>query len=365
MKVFLNIMFLTHQGGLAGSTYSIYYLAKGLAEKEHRVYVGCPEDRLLYRILAGTAVTRIAMPFHSKIDFKNMCQIRDLVERYQIDIINAQSGKDRYTSILSKLRYGFEAPIIHTRRQIPKSSGLRLQNWFYTRFTKKLVAVSQGVKDALINLGLPAEHIEVIHNGTPAEKYLLSETQKIPEIKQRLKLSDQKPVIGCVSRKKQQEQLLRALHHIKQPLTVIFAGVENRPEYQTIIQTLNSGHDIRFMGSIQAEDILYYYKLFDIKVLPSVTEGLSQALLEAMALGVPVIATRAAGNSDLIRDGHNGYLFDNGDTKELAAKINQLLTDKKIRQKFIINGRYTAIEQFSIENTVNNYEQFFIRMVHK
>ena len=359
----MNLLFLTHQGGGAGSTYSIHYLASGLADRGHKVYVGCPKDSLLYRLVSQSRATAIAMRFRSKTDRSNIRHIRDIVKSRHIQLINAQSGKDRYTSILANWLYALHCPVVHTRRQVPASTGIFLQNWFYTHGTKKIVAVSYGVRDALAQLGIPVSHITVIHNGTPTEKYKLEHPEKIIQLKTAFNLKPDNIVLGCVSRKKQQEQLLQALKHLTRPVTVFLIGVTERPEYKQITDQYSLPHTIHYLGHIEQKQALYYYKLFDIKILPSVTEGVSQAILEAMALNVPVIATRAAGNIDIIQDGVNGLLFEPGDSEGLALSIEKLVRDRKLYTKLSRNGRHTATDTFSIQETIRKYEQFFDNLI--
>jgi glycosyltransferase involved in cell wall biosynthesis len=359
----MNILFLTHQGGNAGSTHSIFYLADGLSKRGHRIYVGCHPDSLLFKLLSSSQAQPIPMQIRSKLDFRNIREIFEVVKEYKIDIINAQSGKDRYTSILSRIFFSFDAPVIHTRRQIPKSTGLFIQNWFYTQYTQRIVAVSRGVKEELIRLGIPEKHIVVIHNGTPPSKYNLSDLDKVAALKARYNISPGDHVIGCVSRPKRQYQLLEALRQIETPLKVFFAGIHERSEFRDITKSYENRHKIIYTGNIPPHEILYFYKLFKVKVLPSITEGLSQALLEAMAMGVPVIATAAAGNLDLIRDGENGLLFRDGDIHGLAEKINELLDNQPLRKKIIEQGKTTALKNFNIDRTVTSYETFFNDMI--
>ena len=150
----MNILFLTYQGDIAGSTNSISYLAKGLADKGHNIYVGCRKESLLYSMLQNTKVNLIEMTFKSKLDFQNMKHIREVVKKYKIEIINAQSSKDRYSSIFAKIFYKLPVKIVHTRRQTPKSSGIFIQNWFYNTFTDLIVAVSDEVKEELVKNGI-------------------------------------------------------------------------------------------------------------------------------------------------------------------------------------------------------------------
>lgn len=359
----MNLLFLTHQGGIAGSTYSIYYLADGLAKKGHQVYVGCNPASLLSELLNDSPAQAIPMVIRSKIDYRNIRDIYDVVKTYKIDIINAQSGRDRYTSLFARLLYSLDVPVLHTRRQTPKSTGFFLQNWFYTKHTRHIIAVSDGVKKELVGLGIPAGHITVIHNGTPSAKYKLTELKKIDDLRARYDITPADTVIGCVSRPKRQEQLLEALRYIEHPLKVIFVGIHENDKYREITNSYADRHKIIYTGNVPPDEVLYFYKLFRIKVLASVTEGLSQALLEALAMGVPVIATAAAGNLDLIQDGENGLLYEDGNIRELAGKIEILLNDYKLRNRLISRGESTALKDFNIERTITNYESFFKRIV--
>jgi glycosyltransferase involved in cell wall biosynthesis len=361
----MRILILTHQGGTAGSTFSIFYLARGLAQRGHKVFVGCRSDVLLFQLLENTPVYRIPMTFHSKIDLKNIRQIKDLVTGQNIQLINAQSGKDRYTSIFANMLYSLNIPIVHTRRQIPLSSGFFLQNWFYTKFTRRIIAVSNGVKDSLINMGIPPDHITVIHNGTPREKYIRPDLSRTDLIRKSFNIAPSEFVIGCVSRSKKQEQLLRALAYVNHPVRIIFIGIETKSEFHSIIQSLNGFHKIHFLGTLTPQDTLPFYSVFNLNILPSTTEGLSQSLLEAMAFGVPVIATNAAGNMDLIHDGHNGLLFEDKDIIGLADRINRMFTDQELRDRLIENGKKTALEDFSIEKTIEKHEALFADLINQ
>ena len=162
----LSIFLLTYQGDVAGSTYSISYLAKGLAAKGHQVTVGCRQDSLLYRLLEGSEVVVYPMVFGGRFDTSNWKQIRAAVERYAVQVINPQSSIDRYTAAFAKWCYRIPVKVVHTRRQMPASSGGWLQALFYMRATEKIVAVSEGVKESLVAMGIRPSHIQVIHNGT-------------------------------------------------------------------------------------------------------------------------------------------------------------------------------------------------------
>ena len=121
----MNILFLSHSGGYAGSTYSITYLAKGLAERGHTVHLCCPEQTILAHNLEGTAVTVHPLSFRTGRfpSLKAAREVARIVRTCDIDIMNAQSSPDRYVSILARWFYRLDVSVVHTRRQTPLSSG--------------------------------------------------------------------------------------------------------------------------------------------------------------------------------------------------------------------------------------------------
>ncbi len=356
-------MLITFQGGVAGSTLSVSYLCKGLSEKGHNVVLACPQDSMYKDLLKDSKVKIEHLPFKSKWDKVTMRMIRDIVQRENIQIINAQASKDRYNTIFARWIYKLPVKLIHTRRQVSLSVG-GLQSWFYTKGTDKIVAVSNGIKDSLVSKGIPKKHIKVIYNGTPTEKYEQIDKQKVEKLKSELGLKPDDFVIGCISRCKKQEQIIQTLQHIEIPVKVVFVGI-NSHDIENRIEPFCEPHTIHYCGHMEPKEAINYHKLFDIFILPSSSEGLSQSLLEAMYLGVPVIATNAAGNPDLVQHMENGLLFKDADIEGLAENIKLLMNDKALYQKLKENGEYTAQKKFSIENTIENYENFFYELIEQ
>lgn len=360
----MNILLITHLGDIAGSTNSISYLARGLAEKGHNVYVGCRKESLLFQLLSGSKAHLLPMTFSGRFDLKNIKQVRDAVRKYDIQLINAQSGYDRYSTVFAKWLFGLNVKLVHTRRQLSKSMGGFFQNLVYVKGTDKIVAVSESVKISLARGGIPNYHICVIFNGTPREKYENVDERLTERLKTKFKIKPGDIVVGCISRLKNQEQILRSLRVVKQKVKVIFVGIDQQPGWEDVIQSFQVDHEVYFTGLVPSEKVLSYYGLFDIKILASTIEGLSQSLLESMVLGVPVIATNAGGNPELIEDGVNGYLFEDGDISKLAALIDKLARDKSLRANIAVEGKKTAKEKFSIENTILGYEKLFEELIN-
>lgn len=358
-----NILFLTYQGDMAGSTNSIIYLTTGLAAKEHNIYMGCRRESEIYQRLQGSQVNLLPMTFKGKFDTENMRQIRDAVEEHHIQLINCQSSYDRYTAIFAKWWYKLDVLVVHTRRQLPKSTGSFLQSALYNRGADKIIAVSGQVKRALVKLGIKESKVEVIYNGTPTSKYAAISEQGVDQLKKQYDIAAGTVVIGSVSRHKEHLEMLQALTYIEQPLKVFFVGFNKNPAIEAALLSVPSQHEVIFVEKVSNEEAMYFLKLFQVNVLPSLMEGLSQSLLESMALGTPVVATAAAGNLDLVKNWENGLLYQSGDIKGLSEAIHKLLTDKILREKLISHGKETALIRFNINNTITGYEQLFESMI--
>lgn len=357
----LHILILTYQGVIAGSTMSISYLAKGLSKNGHKVTLACKAESLYPRLLKGTDVKIEHMSFKSKWDRESIQAIRDIVLRDKIEIINAQASKDRYLSIFARWIYKLPVKLVHTRRQTPMSVG-GLQSWFYTKGTDQIIAVSNGVKDALVKKGIPAKHITVIYNGTPKEKYQSIDDNQVEQLRIKYNIPESNRVIGCISRLKKHIQVVEALALIDEPITAFFLGFTAERLGIEAVEIARKKHTLHFLGLVDPKEALAYYKLFNLYILPSEAEGLSQTLLEAMYMGNPVLATRAHWNLDIIREEENGILFENENPQDLAIQIEKVFGDKKLSETLSKGSIETAHITFNIKRTIKNYEAFFFQL---
>lgn len=362
----MNILLLTYQGDMAGSTNSIFYLAKGMSERGHLVVAGIRKESLLYSMLENGApkVILASMTFGGKLDKTNMRQIKDVVEKYNIQIVNAQSSRDRYTAIFANWWFGLKTIVLHTRRQRPMSMGGYLQRLLYVKGTKSIITVSHQLKETFIRMGYPADHLKVIFNGLPNQHFQSVDDNKVAELRSKYDIREGDVVIGCVSRMKEQAQIIAALPLLPENGKVLFVGID-----EGSLDVLAKQHKVKqqiiYAGKVDPSEALNYYKLFSVNILPSTMDGFGLTLIEAMALGVPVVATRSVGIIDVLDNQKNGLWFEDGNIKELADKILVVLQDESRRNELIQNGYKAAYETFSLERTLDNYEAFFQEMIQK
>jgi L-malate glycosyltransferase len=203
----------------------------------------------------------------------------------------------------------------------------------------------------------PLSKISVIYNGIDTNKF-----NNIIKGKLRadLGLSINDPIIGMVAnfdKIKRHTDLINAFSILvmKHPnVKLVFAG--QGPEENSLRELshrMNLADKIYFLGNV--EDVLPIIADIDICVLCSESEGLSNAILEYMGCGKPVICTNAGGNPELIVNGYNGYLIDVGDVATLVDKIQLLLSNVELSNKLGRNGVTSLIDKFNINEMLNSH----------
>jgi len=139
---------------------------------------------------------------------------------------------------------------------------------------------------------------------------------------------------------------------------------EMREELSKRINFLNLGSYVKILGYVPYHSVKDQLSNASIFVLPSRSEGLPNVLLQAMAAGLPIVATRVGGIPSLIRDGENGLLVTADDPEELAEAIKKLLMNRDLAERLGRNARKTA-EEYRVERVVKLYEELFKRAITK
>ena len=169
--------------------------------------------------------------------------------------------------------------------------------------------------------------------------------------------------VGRLSPEKGQTGLLRAFAQLRTShpdLTLRLVGDgPDRDALERLSQELSVGDAVTFAGRLPEPDTLVEIALADLLVLPSFMEGLPIVLMEAMALGVPVIASRVAGIPELVVDGKTGVLFAPSNWDELAQCIARLLGDKALCSTLAQNGKFKIMSEFDARNSATELGALF------
>ena len=235
-------------------------------------------------------------------------------------------------------------------------------------FVTRYITVSKDLERYLINrVGVAAERITQIYNGVDTERFAPDALKPIGVLPSEF-LGENKIVIGALGRiqpVKDQATLLKAFAELKKTapeLTdkVYLALVGDGPllaELRQLAQTLGIAEQVWAPGA--RNDTPAVYRSLDIFVQPSLAEGISNTVLEAMASGLPVVATAVGGNVELVEDGVTGRWFQPGDIGSLAKILAGYLADPGLRTAHADAARKTAVESFSLAAMAAKYQEVY------
>ena len=235
----------------------------------------------------------------------------------------------------------------------------RISIILYNRCTEILVPYPE-LKGYLQQEGVKTT-ITVARLGVDIDRFTpANSTENKEEWKQKIGLDPQKKVIGYVgriSREKNTQVLLDAFRKLKrkEELSLLLVG-DGPQEQKKVCTQISNCHVTGFVDNVQD-----YLKAMDIFVMPSLTETTSLATLEAMASGLPVIATRIGFMQNYITKGYNGTFFPGNNSLVLATKIDKLLREKELRWKLGRNARKTVAYSFSWERSINRIRRILMR----
>jgi len=229
------------------------------------------------------------------------------------------------------------------------------------KFVDRIVAVSKGVKESLIRGGITASKIKVIYYGVDLMRF---NNQDNGKCKAEIGLDGVFPVIGVVARLdkiKGHEYLLRGLTKIveRYPGTkCLFVGDGTyRKALEKLTQELGLNNHVLFLGF--RNDITCLLNTLDLFVLPSVSEGLPNVVLEAMACSLPVVATSVGGIPEILVNKQNGILVPPRDPMAIATAILELLDNRERRVSIGLNARKFVERKFSLETQVNQFQKLY------
>jgi glycosyltransferase involved in cell wall biosynthesis len=360
----MKILQLISSGGFYGAESVLLNLSVELQRSGHTCMVGVFENAKNANTevgaraeIAGLAVRRI--PCRSRFDWQTVRQIQKIIEEDGIDLVHAHGYKaDFYALLAARLA---EVPVTATcHNWLGESWSMRAYarlDRYLLRFFDGVAAVSNSVAEQLGHTGT-RQRMRVIANGVPTHG---------PGIESRL--ADQirkgdRLVVGAVGRlslEKGAAVLIEAASKIcpdfPQAFFVVVGDGPLRSSVEAGVRELGITGQFLFTG--ERNDVDQIYRSFDVYVLPSFQEGMPMALLEAMAAGLPVVATKVGGVPDLVCDPSVGTLVEPGDPTAFAAGIRGLLSDQSRRERMGSNARRRVEDHFSAAAMARNYGELY------
>ena len=307
-------------------------------------------------------------------DIGLVLRLSRLFKKEKIDIIHSNNWSTFAESVIAK-QFAGNIPLIHTQHGMEMNDleskekrfiRNRLRQ-FLSFFTNQIVVVSCATKQFVCKeWGISEKKAKLIYNGIDINNFK-QDSSKRKICRLALGVNEDETVIGSVGRLmrvKNYGLLLKAvskLHMNYKKVKILFVGDgPERNSLRLLAKELDILDKIIFLGN--RADISDLLCAMDIFVLPSISEGVSIALLEALASGLPAIATSVGGNKEIIQDNINGILVENNNPDDLCKAIERMLSDRDYRRTLGNNGISRVREVFLLDRMLWEYENLYLLM---
>jgi glycosyltransferase involved in cell wall biosynthesis len=358
----LTILSLISSEGYYGAENMLVALARNLSLLGCRSIVGVFCDSRFPHTEVGEQARRQGLAVeivrcNGRWDWNTVAEIRKLLVKHDVDLLHPHGYKSDLYSWAAA--WPNRVALLATSHNWPsKLWNMRvyaaIDRLILRRFDKVIV-VSEVVSDILRRSGVAPDKVSTISNGVDIERFSRAKPTLRNEI-----ASEDHSLVGFVGRlvpDKGGEFLLRAAQSVLavRPKTkFVFVGEgPSRKDWETLAAQLGIGHQVIFAGV--RDDMPGVYASLDMVVLPSLIESMPMCLLEALAAGKPVIATRVGAIPKLILSEQTGLLIDPADVNGLSAAICRLLTDPELACRLGVSGRSHVSQEFSAQAMAKSY----------
>ncbi|MEE9144670.1 MAG: glycosyltransferase family 4 protein [Candidatus Binatia bacterium] len=355
----LKILHIDPERAWGGGEAQVVGLLSYLSLRGHINHLLCHPRGYLMEEAKRRGITTFPITVRNDLDLRPIFRLRRLICSEGYDIIHFHT-KRAHTFSLWLRRGKSKVNWVVTRRMDYAVKNNWYNRYLYNRRVDGVVAISEKIAGILVEGGVRREKIRVIHSGID-----LAPFQKV----QRGSSNSSSPVIGTVAvmeERKGHRFLLEAAALLKQQghqLSYRFAGDgSQRERLKKIALGLGLQQEVTFEGFVS--DIPNFLSAIDILVLSSLYEGLGVAVLEAMAAGKAVIATRVGGLPELVHERVTGLLVPPRDPQALAQSIAQLVSQRHVVQRMGSKARERVQQYFTLEQMAKKNEDYYFELGH-
>ena len=357
---------------LGGTEQQLLELVKAIDKRRFRPIVlslnrGGPLEPE-FREVPGVRV--ISLKRKGKYDFTILFKIFAILRRMRVDVIQPFVTPATFFGILPAIICRTPVKIVTERSGPGRKKGAPLGYRLYllfedalTRFADSVVANSEAGKCYLAGRGINPALIKVIHNGINLHRLSFDE-EKVQEIRRKLNISPGSKVVGMIASLtpiKNHATFLQAAARIDRVMPdTRFALVGDGPlreHLEGLCRDLGLASKVTFFGD--HHDVGTYLAALDIAVLTSDAEGCSNFLLEAMAVGKPVVATDVGGNREFVLHRNTGLLVPVREVDALVEAVIGLIRDEAAAKSMGQRAQESVVTQFSVESMVDQYESLY------
>ena len=330
----------------------------------------------IYRVGFGAKIDKFLLPILGLIKAIKLNKKRN----YQIiwAIMASQAG---VTASFFKIIYPNKKMILNIQEGDPESYlqryvlGIKflykifIRPWHILPFKKAdyITAISDYLRKRAIRSGAKCP-IKRVPNGVNLTKILDSDSLKLSEsyyekLKKKLKIKPEDKIVITTSRlvkKNGIEDLIKAISILPKDIKCLIAGDgPDRTKLENLAKQLKVEDRIFFLGQINHSEVFKYLKISDVFVRPSLSEGLGNSFLEAMAVGIPVIGTPVGGIPDFLKDGKTGFFCKVRDSFSIAEKIAKILKDEKLKNRLCENAKELVFKNYNWDNIAKQMDEIF------
>jgi glycosyltransferase involved in cell wall biosynthesis len=345
--------------GFGGQERRILRELEGLDRARFHGLLLCQPGSRLGLVTEERNIPTIRFKMRSAFDPVAFVKILQLLKRERVDVIHAHSSRDAWLAGAAGKLLG--VPVFRTRHLLTPIGG----PYVYARLTDRVLTVSEDVRRYLISAGVPGEKIIAVPTGINLKRFDPARPDLV-DMRARFHLSRDAYVIGLVAvlrLAKGHRFLLQAVKRLAPEfpqLKLLIAGTgPQERNIKNLIRELDLGEQVLMLG--QQDDIPSLLKALDVFVLPAQEEALGTALIEATAMGVPVIATRIGGIPEVL--GEAGLLFESEDVDALANHLRTLIRSPELAARLRAQGAARARELYDENLMVRRTEALYRQAV--
>jgi glycosyltransferase involved in cell wall biosynthesis len=365
----IRILHIVDSLNVGGMENGIINITKNLDKNRFKTYIACmSEIGVLAQRLSDQDAELIDLRLKEGICLNNILKIRKLVIKNNIDVVFSHNFAAGINTIIATLLTK-NVKVIHGehgRIKLEKFKRRLIISKYMVKFVSKILYVSQDLANYCEEeLHFPKLKREVIINGVDSKRF---SPEKLDEkIRHNLGIAENDFVIGMVGRffpLKNHQLLIKILPNllkISPNIKILFIGDgSERLKMEKLSSELNIDKHILFIGN--QVDIEYYYPLMNVHVLPSIGEGTSNVILEAMSSGRAVVATNIKEIAAIINKEY-GFLFIENDEKDLIKKLKRLIEEENLCKNMGMKARETILNNYSITKMSEAYSRLFTSLV--
>ncbi len=362
-----TVLHLSSSSGPGGAERVVCALASSLDPARFRSIVALFRPGWLKEECEARGLATYVLPHEGWLDWRWMVECAHLVKRERVSVVHAHE--------FDAIVHGW---VVAKYTGIPMVATVHGKNYFWEKARRRwayrlvsrdamVVAVSEDLKRFIVEkTGIAAGSVRVIYNGV--DETIEAQMSDARQFKRDIGIAEADLVVGVVGNLypvKGHRYLLEALPQVLNVVpntTVLLIGRgELEVELKAQAKALGVDDKVRFLGL--RDDIPKLLAVMDVFAMPSLSEGLSIALLEAMAAGKPVVATNVGGNPELVQEGETGYLVPAEHPDALAQALIRLLSDPDVRVKFGGAGKLRVAERFTLPTMAGQYQRNYERLL--